>query len=131
MKNFFRDFKAFALKGNMVDLAIGMVIATAFNAVVKAIVDDIFMPILGLLTGGHDISAWTFGYEDAQIRIGHLFQTSIDFVIIAFALFVTVKLLAKFKKKDAESPAPVAKPDDIQLLEEIRDLLAKDRANMH
>lgn len=132
MKKFIAEFKEFALKGNMVDLAIGMIIATSFNAVVKSIVDDVMMPLFGILLGGKDFSGLAIKVGEAQIKYGMLIQNLINFVIIAFCLFLMVKVMNKLKnpKPVEEAPAaPAPKPDDIVLLEEIRDLLAKEKVN--
>ena len=133
MKKFIAEFKEFALKGNMVDLAIGMIIATAFNSVVKSIVDDVMMPLFGIILGGKDFSGLAIKVGEAQIKYGMLIQNLINFVIIAFCLFIMVKVMNKLKnpklQEEAPAPAPV-KSDDIVLLEEIRDLLAKEKANI-
>ena len=133
MKKFIAEFKEFALKGNMVDLAIGMIIATAFNSVVKSIVDDVMMPLFGIILGGKDFSGLAIKVGEAQIKYGMLIQNLINFVIIALCLFIMVKVMNKLKnpkpQEEAPAPAPV-KPDDIVLLEEIRDLLAKEKANI-
>ncbi len=127
MKKFITEFKEFALKGNMIDLAIGMIIATAFNDVVKSIVNDVLMPVFGIILGGKDFSALKATVGDAEIMYGMLIQTIINFLIIAFSLFVMIKVVNKLRnskpqEEKAEEPAP--KPDDIALLEEIRDSLA-------
>ncbi len=132
MKKFIAEFKEFALKGNMVDLAIGMIIATSFNAVVKSIVDDILMPVFGIILGGKDFSGLAVKVGEAQIKYGMLIQNLINFFIIAFCLFLMVKVMNKLKnpKPQEEAPAePAPKPDDVVLLEEIRDLLAKEKVN--
>ena len=138
MKKFIAEFKEFALKGNMIDLAIGMIIATSFNAVVKSIVDDLLMPAFGLIFGKRDFSGFVAFPQYAEdgsliggIKYGMFIQNIVNFVIIAFCLFVAIKLINKIKnpkpvveEEKVEEPAP--KPDDIALLEEIRDLLAKE-----
>ena len=127
MKKFIAEFKEFALKGNMIDLAIGIIIGSAFNAIVNSIVNDILMPVFGIILGGKDFSGLCFTVGDASIKYGMLIQALINFVIIAFCLFVVVKIMNKLKnpKPAEEAPAePAPKPDDIVLLEEIRDLLA-------
>lgn len=132
MKKFFKEFKEFALKGNMIDLAIGMIIATAFNAMVKSLVDDVMMPMLGILIGGHDISSLTFGLGTAQIKYGSLLQTCINFVIIALSLFVMVKVMNKLKRSkpaEEEAPAEPVKSEEVLLLEEIRDALVYNHKN--
>ena len=130
MKKFIAEFKEFAFKGNMLDLAIGMVIATAFNAIVSAIVNNLIMPFFGAFLGGQNLASRSFYLNGVQICYGAFLQALIDFVIIAFCLFLAIKLISKFKNKpQVEEPAaPAPKPEDIQLLEEIRDLL-KEKNN--
>ena len=128
MKKFIDEFKKFALKGNMIDLAIGVVIATSFNAIVTSIVNDILMPIFGIILGGKDFSGLSIKFKDATINYGMLIQNIINFVIIAFCLFVVVKMINRFKelweKKEEEvAPEAPSKSADIVLLEEIRDSL--------
>ena len=140
MKKFISEFKEFALKGNMIDLAIGMIIATAFNAVVKSIVDDLIMPAFAFIFGKSDFSQLVaFAQYDESgaliggIKYGMFIQNIVNFLIISICLFVAVKVMNKLKnpkpveEEKEEEPAP--KPDDIVLLEEIRDLLAKEKAN--
>lgn len=127
MKKFFSEFKEFALKGNMFDLAVGLIIGTAFNAVVKSIVENIFMPIVSIIIGGHDFSALaiTVG-ESAVIPYGAFIQSIINFLVTAFSLFVIVKSINRFKKKEEVEDAEEMieeKAADIVLLEEIRDAL--------
>ncbi len=127
MKKFFSEFKEFALKGNMFDLAVGLIIGTAFNAVVKSIVENIFMPIVSIIIGGHDFSALaiTVG-ESAVIPYGAFIQSIINFLVTAFSLFVIVKSINRFKKKEEVEEAEETieeKAADIVLLEEIRDAL--------
>ena len=131
MKKFIAEFKEFAFKGNMIDLAIGMVIATAFNAIVGAIVNSIIMPIFGAILGGQNLATRCFELNGVEIYYGAFLQALVDFLIIAFCLFLVVKMINKFKKqpKVEEPAAPAPKAEDIQLLEEIRDLLAKEKAN--
>ena len=129
MKKFIAEFKEFAFKGNMIDLAIGMVIATAFNAIVGAIVNSLIMPIFGAILGGQDLSTRSFDLNGVEIFYGAFLQAFVDFIIIAFCLFLVVKMINRFKKQPkAEDFEPVPKAEDIQLLEEIRDLL-KEKAN--
>jgi len=134
MKKFIEEFKAFALKGNMIDLAIGMIIATSFNAVVKSIVDDIVMPAFAFIFGKSDFSQLVAFAEYAEdgttliggIKYGMFIQNMVNFLIIAFSLFIAVKIINKLKnpKPVEEAPAePPVKPDDIALLEEIKDAL--------
>lgn len=132
MKKFIAEFKEFALKGNMIDLAIGIIIGSSFNAIVNSIVNDVLMPVFGIILGGKDFSGLAITIGEAQIKYGMLIQSLINFVIIAFCLFLLVKVMNKLRnpKPQEEAPAaPAPKPDDIVLLEEIRDLLAKETAN--
>lgn len=141
MKKFIAEFKEFALKGNMIDLAIGMIIATSFNAVVKSIVDDLLMPAFAFIFGKSDFSQLVAFAEYAEdgsliggIKYGLFIQNMVNFVIIAFSLFIMVKLMNKLKNPKPVEEVPVAdepapKPDDIALLEEIRDILAKEKVN--
>ena len=137
MKKLLAEFKEFAIKGNMLDLAIGMVIGTAFTTIVKSIVDDIIMPVVGVLTGGRDFSTltWVIGKAEegpAEIRYGLLIQNLVNFFIVAFCLFCVVKAVNKLKDGFAKKEEVVEEevvpetPADIKLLEEIRDLLKKD-----
>ena len=128
MKKIISEFKEFALKGNMLDLAIGLMIGTAFTTVVKSIVDDLFMPIIGVIIGGKDFSALVFKINEAEIKYGLFIQNLINFLIIAVCLFLIVKAINTIKrrietKEDVPEEAPAEKPADIVLLEEIRDSL--------
>lgn len=130
------EFKEFAMKGNVVDLAVGVVIGAAFGKIVSALVDGVIMPIIGKITGGVDFSkaAWVLqdavigpdGKETAAavaIKYGAFLQTIIDFTIIAFVLFLVIKAMNRMKK--AEEAAPAAPPEDVVLLREIRDLMKR------
>lgn len=121
------EFKAFALKGNMMDMATGIIIGAAISAVVGSMVKDLIMPIIGLITGGIDFShlALALGEgEDAPIfGYGAFIQAFINFLIIAFVIFMIIKAMNTLKKK--EEAAPAAPPEDIVLLREIRDSLKK------
>lgn len=126
-----KEFKAFILRGNVVDLAVAVVIGGAFGKIVTSLVNDLIMPLIGMLLGGinftdlkYVITPASEGVEEAAIRYGAFIQSIVDFVIIAFAIFVFIRLLAKMKKKQEELPAePPAPPKQEVLLEEIRDLL--------
>lgn len=113
------EFKQFALKGNMVDLAVGIIIGAAFGAIVSSLVDDIFMPVIGLVIGGIDFSQLVLG----PMNIGLFINAVVKFIIIAFALFLVVKAMNSLKKKEEAKPSGPAA--DIVLLTEIRDLLKK------
>lgn len=125
-----KEFKEFAMRGNVMDMAIGIVIGGAFGKIVSSFVGDIIMPIVGFITGGIDFSdkVLKMGSADAPVTInyGTFITTVIDFVIIAFAIFLVVKGMNAAKKKEEEKPAaPPAPPKQEVLLEEIRDLLKK------
>jgi large conductance mechanosensitive channel len=126
------EFKEFAMKGNVVDLAVGVIIGAAFGKIVSSLVGDVFMPTLGKLIGGFNFSdlAVALGKDpagkDVLIKYGALIQTIFDFVIIALVLFIAIKGINKLKKPAPAAPAAPAPPARSEvLLEEIRDLLAK------
>ena len=140
MKKFFAEFKAFAMRGNVLDMAVGVVIGGAFGKITTSLVNDILMPLLSLLTGGVDFSSWKWvlkaasvaedGTEIAEIAVnyGSLIATILDFVLIAFAIFCLLKAVNGFhdklaKKKAEEPAAPPAPSAEEKLLTEIRDLL--------
>lgn len=138
-----KEFKEFALKGNMIDLAVGIIIGAAFGAIISSLVDDIFMPLIGLLMGGIDFAnlfavlsnpdnvavptlAAAKDAGIATLNYGLFINAIVKFVIIAFALFMVVKGVNSAKRKEEAAPAAPAKtPADIALLSEIRDLLKK------
>ena len=128
MKKFFKEFKEFAVKGNMVELAIGIMIGAAFNAITQSLINDIFMPFIGVLMGGKDFSGLSILVGNANIAYGKLIQAVFNFLITAFVLFLIIKFMAKLKKKSQEEPEPEKEPEipeDVKLLTEIRDLLKK------
>lgn len=119
-----KEFKAFALKGNVLDLAVGVIIGAAFGKIVTSLVEDLIMPIIGLLIGGIDLKGLNFTYGEAVLNYGTFLQTILDFLIIAASIFLFVKLITKFKKKEEAKPAaPPAPSNEEVLLAEIRDLL--------
>jgi large conductance mechanosensitive channel len=124
------EFKEFAMKGNVVDLAVGVIIGAAFGKIVSSLVGDIFMPIIGKIIGGINFSDLAFGLgkdptgKDVLIKYGAFIQTIFDFAIIAFVLFCMIKFLNRLKKPHPNDPPPVPARSEV-LLEEIRDLLAK------
>ncbi len=138
-----KEFKEFAMKGNFVDMAVGIVIGAAFSTIVKSFVDDIIMPVVGVLTGGVDFSNMfavikggegvTFATLEAAkeagavtINYGLFINAMVTFVIVAFALFMVIKGMNAAKKAEEEAPAAPAEPsDEAKLLAEIRDALAK------
>lgn len=130
MKKFMTEFKEFIAKGNVMTMAVGIIIGGAFTAIINSLVADVISPIIGLILGGTDFSAVCFGIGDAQIMLGNFINAIITFLITAVVLFFIIKAFNKFDdlKKKEEEPAPEeepAVPEDIQLLSEIRDLLKK------
>jgi large conductance mechanosensitive channel len=119
-----QEFKSFAMKGNVVDLAVGVIIGAAFGKIVASLVEDVIMPVLGTLIGGINFSGLAFVVGSATIKYGKFLQTCLDFVIIAWAIFVAVKLINRLRKEEP-APAPAAPPKQEVLLEEIRDILKK------
>ncbi len=119
-----KEFKEFAMKGNVVDLAVGVVIGGAFGAIVASLVGDIIMPVIGVLTGGVNFSGLAVTVGDASIAYGKFIQAVFAFIIIAFVLFLIIKGMNSMKKEEAAAPAaPAPTPADVVLLTEIRDLL--------
>ncbi len=126
MKTFLEEFKAFAMRGNVMDLAVGVVIGGAFGKIVSSLVDTVIMPSVGLLLGGVDFTGWGFKVGEATIAYGKFIQAVVDFVIIALVVFTAMHFLRKFEKdKNNEvkvEPEPEPK-EEVILLQEIRDLL--------
>ena len=132
---FFQDFKAFAIKGNAVDLAVGVIIGGAVGKIVSSIVNDLIMPPIGWLIGGVDfkdlslkLPAAIEGQQAVTINYGNFIQTVFDFIIVAFCVFMLVRGIQALKRKDKEeeaAPAPPAGPTQEELLTQIRDLLEK------
>jgi large conductance mechanosensitive channel len=126
-----KEFKEFAVKGNVVDMAVGIIIGVAFGKIVSSFVSDVIMPPLGLLIGGVDFSELAILLQEAEgevaavtVNYGLFIQSIIDFVIIAFAIFMAVKAINRLKRKEEAAPAPPPGPsNEEKLLTEIRDLL--------
>lgn len=121
-----QEFKSFAMKGNVVDLAVGIVIGAAFGKIVSSLVGDIIMPVVGSIVGGIDFSGLAVNIGDASVKYGKFIQSTVDFVIIAAAIFLVVKAINRMKREEAKPAAPAAPPAPPReqvLLEEIRDLL--------
>jgi large conductance mechanosensitive channel len=116
-----REFREFAIKGNVIDLAVAVVVGGAFGKIVSSLVEDIVMPSVGVLLGGLDFKNLAVQMGAAKIAYGKFLQTCLDFMIIAAAIFVAVKMINHFKRKEEAMAA--AQPRQEQLLEEIRDLL--------
>jgi large conductance mechanosensitive channel len=134
-----QEFKEFAMKGNVVDLAVGVIIGAAFGKIVESLVSDVFMPIVGAVIGGLDFSNYFIGLssavtatsiveakkQGAVLAYGSFLTLAINFLIVAFIMFLVIKAMNKMKKKEEAKPAAVAEvPEDVKLLSEIRDLLA-------
>src|SRR6478672_8983862 len=118
-----REFKEFAIKGNVVDLAVGVIIGTAFGKIVASVVEDIVMPLVGTLLGGLNFAGLSIQIGQATIKYGKFLQTCVDFLIISWAIFMAVKVINRLKRRDPEAAAPPIPPREEVLLEEIRDLL--------
>ena len=127
MKKLFTEFKEFISKGNVIDMAVGVVIGGAFSKIVTSLVNDIIMPLIGIIIGGLDFTSLSIKIKDSEILYGSFIQNIVDFLIIAACIFTVIKIMNKFKKqKPAEEPKPVETPEDIKLLTEIRDLLKQE-----
>jgi len=132
MNSLLKEFKQFAVKGPVVDLAVGVIIGAAFGKIVSSLVNDVVMPAVGILLGGVNFSNLVFviraaseGQAEVAVRYGAFLQTVVDFLIVAWAIFVAIKLINKLKRETPPETAPAAPKEDIQLLTEIRDLLRK------
>lgn len=138
MGKFIEDFKAFALQGNVVDMAVGVIVGGAFGKIVSSLVNDIIMPVISLVTGGSGYENLKYvikegvpagedgvaAVEEVAINYGTFIMNIVDFFIIAFSIFVAIRVMMKFKKKVEEEPAPAPAPSkEEQLLTEIRDIL--------
>lgn len=120
--SFLSEFKTFAMRGNVVDLAVAVIIGAAFGKIVSSLVDGIVMPLIGLLLGGINIAGETFTVGHAVVKWGMFLQSIIDFTIIAFAIFLMVKLISQIHQQEETKPT---RSNEEQLLTEIRDLLKK------
>ena len=130
-KSWIKEFKEFAMKGNVLDMAIGIIIGAAFGKIVSSLVENVLMPPLGWLMGGVDFSDKMIvirqaaeGVTAVELKYGLFINAVINFLIVAFAIFMVVKGINTMKKKEAAKPAaPAAPPEDVRLLTEIRDIL--------
>ncbi len=123
------EFKDFISRGNVIDMAVGVIIGGAFGKIVTSLVSDVLMPLVGIFLGGLDFSRLSIQINDATIAYGAFIQSIVDFLIIAICIFIMIKLFTAFKKKSQEeqvAESPV-KSDEVILLEEIRDLLKKKK----
>lgn len=120
-----KEFKEFISKGNVIDLAVGVIIGKAFSQIVSSLVNDIIMPLIGIIIGGINLTNLTLKLGDATVNYGVFLQNILDFLIVALCVFIFVKIINKFNRKKETPPAPPKKDDKTILLEEIRDLLKK------
>ena len=126
---FISEFKEFAMKGNVMDMAVGVIIGGAFGKIVSSLVDDVLMPLVGMVTGNIDFTSLAFkigeGEGAAVLKYGNFIQNTVDFIIVAFCIFLMLKGINKMNRKKAEPEAPAAPagPTQEELLAEIRDLL--------
>jgi len=133
MKKFFAEFKAFAMRGNVMDLAVGIIIGGAFSTITASLIADVIMPIVGMFIGGIDFKEMAFvlpplfgSEEQIILNIGLFIQTIINFIVLAFVVFCLVKGMNKLRKKDASAPAPKPEPSKEEiLLGDIKALLEK------
>jgi len=128
MKGFVTEFKAFAMKGNVIDLAVAVVIGTAFGKIVSSLVTNIVTPVIGLIMGGVDFSGLSYTIRDSEVTFGVFIQSIIDFAIVALVIFMVVKAINSFKKKEEAKPEAekVVEPsEEVKILREIRDTLQK------
>ncbi|MBQ4538510.1 MAG: large-conductance mechanosensitive channel protein MscL [Oscillospiraceae bacterium] len=135
-KGFMAEFKKFISRGNVVDMAVGVVVGGAFTGIVNSLVKDIIMPMIGMLFGGIDFTGLKYvitpaegDVAEAAIYYGNFIQNIVNFLLVAFAIFIVIKAMNSFHKKKEEAappPPPPVDPDDVVLLREIRDLLKKD-----
>lgn len=130
MKKFVSEFKEFISRGNVLDMAVGVVIGGAFTAIVTALVDNIITPLIGVLVGGLDFTGLSVKVGEATIGYGAFIQAVINFLLISFVIFCVIRSFNKLAKKKEEEPAaPPAPTQDVVLLREIRDLLANQEKN--
>ena len=137
MKKFFHEFKEFAMRGNVIDLAVGVVIGGAFGAITTSLVNDIIMPFISILTGGVDFTQWKWilkagdeaaGLAEVAVNFGNLISVILNFIVIALVLFCVIKGINKMKKPEEPAPEPApAGPTTEELLGEIRDLLKEGK----
>jgi len=129
-----KEFKEFAIKGNVIDLAIGVIIGTAFGKIVTSLVNDLLMPVFGLISGGVDLNGLAYTYGETEIKYGAFLQSIVDFLIISLSIFFFVKAVNRLKrpKKEEEEAKPEEPPkpsNEEVLLAEIRDLLKKQTSD--
>jgi large conductance mechanosensitive channel len=125
MTGWLKEFREFAIKGNVVDLAVGVIIGAAFGKIVASLVADLIMPLIGIMIGGIHYEDLIIEVGDAKITYGKFLQNVVDFIVVAFVIFLMVKAINHFRRKAEKEPPAAPPPRDVQLLEEIRDLLKK------
>lgn len=126
-----KEFKKFIARGNVLDLAVGVIVGGAFSSIVTSLVNNIFTPIIGLILGGIDFSSLSLTFKDTKIMYGAFIQSVIDFLIVAFCLFIVVKFVNKItnKKEQKKKEEVKVKSAELTTLEEIRDLIKNDLQN--
>ena len=124
-----KEFKEFAVKGNVMDMAVGVIIGGAFGKIISSLVDDILMPLIGTIIGGIDFTSLSVTIGEADVKYGTFIQNTVDFIIVAFCIFLMLKGINNLnrKKEEPEAPAAPAGPTQEELLAEIRDLLKKQQ----
>lgn len=130
MKKFISEFKEFISKGNVLDMAVGVIIGGAFSKIVSSLVNDVMMPLIGIIIGGHDFTNLSIKVGNSKIMYGSFLQNVVDFLIVAFCLFTVIKIINRFKKKQEknENKEKIKTPsEEVILLSEIRDLLKTDK----
>lgn len=121
-----KEFKQFISRGNVIDLAVGVILGNAFGKIVTSVVNDMLMPLIGVLIGGLNFTSLSVKIGEATILYGNFIQNVIDFLIVAACIFLFIKIISKFNKKEETKTEPTKKDDQIVLLEEIRDLLKEN-----
>jgi len=132
MKKVIEEFKEFISKGNVIDLAVGVIIGASFGKIVTSLVNDVIMPLIGVILGGISFTDLNFKIKDATITYGNFIQNIIDFLIVAFCIFILVKFVNRLtiltkKEENKKDDSKTTKSDEVLLLEEIRDLLKKKK----
>jgi len=130
LHNSISEFKEFIMKGNVVDLAVGVIVGGAFGKIVTSLVNDVLMPIIGIIIGGINFSDLSINIADAKVAYGSFIQQIVDFLIISLCVFIFVKIINRFTKKKTDITEEIVeekKSDEVILLEEIRDLLKENK----
>ncbi len=125
MKSFFAEFKNFAVRGNVVELAVAVIIGTAFGKIVSSLVDSIIMPTIGLILGGINFSGWELKIGEVSITYGKFIQSCVDFTIVAFVIFLAIKAMQRVKGEPEKETKQAEPREEVKILREIRDELKK------